>query len=182
MSKFYPPSGPPKKHLVRCSCGVRYKSDGTTPCPSAKWHGFDDPWWNKGPADSDRFFDQRLYDRRGRERSGWLERAVERGGSRRTGLTLAGRGLQTVLREEREAQARLAERKQRRLAWRETEPHLTDATPKQREAYRLHVEGGQSYKDVANTLGGSLRSARDLIEKARAHEERSKRKAIISAR
>jgi hypothetical protein len=181
MSKFYPPSGSPKKRLVTCSCGVRYKSDGTTPCPSAKWHGFVDPGW-KGPADYDRFFDQRLYDRRGRERRGWLERAVKQVVSRRTGLTLSGRGLQAVFREERETQARLAERKQQRLAWREIEPHLTDATPKQREAYRLHVERGRSYQAVADALGGTLRSARDLIEKARAHEERSKRKAIISAR
>jgi len=84
---------------------------------------------------------------------------------------LANRRLIAILRAKR---TRLAEWKALHL------PYLANATPKQVEAYRLHVESGLSVQAVADEIGRSKRTAQDRIEGAKRHERAAWRKAQIA--
>jgi DNA-directed RNA polymerase specialized sigma24 family protein len=83
-------------------------------------------------------------------------------------------------REARQLAGLIRQRDVRRREWAAILPHLSQATDKQREAYRLHVEQGHSFKEIASLLRISEDAVKDRLKKARQHEQTSRRQAKIA--
>jgi DNA-binding CsgD family transcriptional regulator len=83
-------------------------------------------------------------------------------------------------REARQLAGQIRQRDVRRREWASILPHLSQATDKQRDAYRLHIEQGHSFKEIASLLGISEDAVKDRLRKARAHELTSRRRAQIA--
>lgn len=83
-------------------------------------------------------------------------------------------------REGRQLTLDITIRGRRRREWASIIAHLGQATDKQREAYRLHIEQGLTFPEVASRLGISQDAVKDRLKKARQHEQTSQRRAKIA--
>jgi hypothetical protein len=186
MSRLYE-SAAKRRARVKCpSCGTKFKGQAGEKCPYWRRHltTSNDPGW-KGAADYLQFFDVRLYaqDADGQTYERVIDQDLQGAVALRTGREAADRyhlsELDQMSRRDREAALRrIAKRKE----WRERRIYLGDATAKQLQAYKLHVEGGMSVAEVGLALGIEKRSAQARIDGAKAHETRTKRQVIISRR
>ena len=83
-------------------------------------------------------------------------------------------------REARRLAEQIRQRDTRRREWQAILAHLGRATAKQVEAYRSHILGGKTIKQVAESLGVSEDATKARIKAARVHEARSRRRAKIA--
>ncbi len=182
MARLWQGAAGPRKRRVTCQlCGTKFKGQPGERCPHWRRHlkSPNNPGWQSdassvpGAADYYQCFDVRLY---GEAADGTT---YDRVFSKITSIhtTVRRRHLKEMLREDMEYR----EVRARRREWRERLIYLGGATAKQSEAYKLHVEGGLSVEAVGQALGIQKASAQARIEGAKVHEDRARRRSILSS-
>jgi hypothetical protein len=186
MARLYEGDRPRKRHVKCPLCGTKFKGQAGEQCPYWRRHLTtpNNPGWH-GAADYLQFFDVRLYaqDADGQTYERVIDQDLQGAVALKTGIEASRRyhlpELDQMSRQDREAaKRRIAKRKE----WRERRIYLGDATAKQMEAYKLHIEGDMSIAEVGLALGIEKRSAQARIDAAKAHEARTRRLVIISSR